>query len=152
MKQHITPKQLNELSEKGKERLRKWWLPKEGDWYVWYPKDKKVKPNKEEYLLRRDVLTPMELDFNAAGLWGMGMWDEIDEEEAEKFFQHKKLGYLPLLSIGQMIEFLGEHDEVELGLVLQDLVIEAGPAGEMWIKSVDYQDFCDALWVERRCI
>lgn len=24
MKQHITPKQLNELSEKGKEKLRKW--------------------------------------------------------------------------------------------------------------------------------
>ena len=24
MKQHITPKQLNELSEKGRERLRKW--------------------------------------------------------------------------------------------------------------------------------
>lgn len=28
MKQHITPKQLNELSNKGIERLRKWWIKK----------------------------------------------------------------------------------------------------------------------------
>lgn len=31
MKQHITTEQLNELSEKGKGKLREWWKPKVGD-------------------------------------------------------------------------------------------------------------------------
>ena len=33
MKQHITVEQLNELSEKGKEKLGKWWKPIVGDWF-----------------------------------------------------------------------------------------------------------------------
>jgi len=53
MKQHITVKQLNELSEKGKKRLRKWW------------------------------------------------------DKDEQYVKHYPL---PLLSIGQMIEFLVKND------------------------------------------
>ena len=30
MKQHITPEQLQELSEEQKERLRRWWVVREG--------------------------------------------------------------------------------------------------------------------------
>lgn len=58
MKQHITTKQLNELSEKGKKALWKW------------AKDK---------------------EFEHFGYWDKGNRD------------------LPLLSIGQMFEFLDEH-------------------------------------------
>lgn len=31
MKQRITPQQLSQLNEKGKERLREWWEPQAGD-------------------------------------------------------------------------------------------------------------------------
>lgn len=34
MKQYISIEQLNELSEKGKERLRNWWKPEMGDLYI----------------------------------------------------------------------------------------------------------------------
>lgn len=33
MKQHITIEQLNELSDRGKEKLREWWKPKRGDMF-----------------------------------------------------------------------------------------------------------------------
>ena len=70
MKQNITIEQLNELSEKGKKKLRKWWKPKEGDLFL-------------------DTIGE-----------GQVVWcceDDVEE------------GSLPLLSIGQMIEFLDEH-------------------------------------------
>ena len=41
MKQHITVKQLKELSTKGKRRLREWWKPKKGDIY-WRVKVQKI--------------------------------------------------------------------------------------------------------------
>ncbi|HEC67024.1 MAG TPA: hypothetical protein ENI23_17240 [bacterium] len=34
MKQHISTKQLEELSEKGKKKLWKWWKPQRGDIYL----------------------------------------------------------------------------------------------------------------------
>ena len=77
MKQHVSSKQLGELSEKGKERLRKWWKKSgihEGDLVVG--------PNKTSN------------DF---------LWLE------EHLFQGGKLETsYPLLSIGQMVEFLDE--------------------------------------------
>lgn len=71
MKQHISITQLNELSEKGKERLRKWYKPVDGD-LVYKPDDR------------------------SEMFWGMSReasWGDT----------------LPLLSIGQMIQFLQEH-------------------------------------------
>lgn len=69
MKQYITQEQLNELSDKGKDRLCKWWEPQPGD---------------------------LVLD---------GETESIEplmccEDEIEKGID------FPLLSIGQMIEFL----------------------------------------------
>ena len=76
MKQHITVKQLNELSNiQGKKKLRKWWKPKAGDKILMY--EDQVKVLLEGYL-------PMEKE---------------------------KHNLLPLLSIGQMIEFLDEKDD-----------------------------------------
>lgn len=105
IKRHIELKQLNELSERAKERLREWWKPAFGD--MWFG---------------RSDIAP----------WICTSVDLLSLDEQEK------IGRLPLLSIGQMIEFLGEdwHDFV--------------------IKSVeDYGDIqnpykpeelCDALW------
>lgn len=78
MKQHITEEQLNELSEKGKERLRKWWKPKEYDLYM----------NEEG---------------EVSSVWCCE--DDVTSTD------------MPLLSIGQMIEFLNEYGEIYLGTV-----------------------------------
>ena len=66
MKQHITPEQLNELSDKSKDKLRKWWKPEVGD----------INQDGHAYVV---------------------------SHKSELF---KKTKDLPLLSIGQMIEFL----------------------------------------------
>ena len=78
MKQYITVEQLDELSEEGKEQLRKWWKPKQ-----W---DRKVSNDFDgPFLVRRDM-----------------------ETRAEVGYETKH--WLPLLSIGQMIEFLDDHE------------------------------------------
>lgn len=113
MKQNITNDQLNKLSEKGKERLRKWWF-KEGI--------------------------------------GKGKKDGTGYYVA-----------LPLLSIGQLIEFLDEH----INTSTTKIIITTGlrknewfPRAEKWavgyggndemvkISRHNYfkNDLCDALW------
>lgn len=86
MKQSITAKQLNELSDGSKEKLREWWKPKEGDLYLsvqtalsWNQK-KLPKP------------------FKSVFKNGSPYEDEIS------------IAY-PLLSIGQMIEFINDNDQ-----------------------------------------
>ena len=88
MKQNITEKQLNELSEKGKKRLRKWWKPKTGDFMI---------------------------------------SDLSDGSKSVGFVVQSELvggTDLPLLSIGQMIEYLNDD----------------------YIPYERAKDFCDALW------
>ena len=79
MKQHITTKQLEELSDKGIEKLQKWWVAKEGD------KFRNVLD--EEYVVTKETHAYM---------------------IGKKF----KNGY-PLLSIGQMIEFLADNEVID---------------------------------------
>ena len=90
MKQNITPKQLEELSKKGKERLRKWWKPKWWHLFIWTKKGQK-------------------------GVGGTGGFNPEAEvilisnyiESSKYLKKHKEQGWLlPLLSIGQMLEFL----------------------------------------------
>jgi len=107
MKQHITSKQLNELSDKGKERLREWC------------EDKKYGKEKIEEL----------------------KWQGGD-------IRHWKI---PLLSIGQMIEFLDEKGEYLLLDLNKDhlwcnatnhTTIHSG-IGNINIFDIE---LCDALW------
>jgi hypothetical protein len=88
MKQNITTKQLNELSEEGEERLREWIV----DHSEYYP------------------------DWDA-------QWP------------------LPLLSIGRMIEFLGD---VVIDVDLVDGELNGG--GYINETMDDGLQFCDALW------
>jgi len=148
MKQYITAKQLNELSTKGKERLRKWWKPKEGDCLYW------IKPQCTWWLVQYD---------------GTYMYDDI--ESIEKFTEtnNEEKAFLPILSIGQMIEFLEEkahfirlHDTIHSRSEKQGLVTMSADKG--WTlesafddKNKDYlnwrtdikiekKELCDALW------
>lgn len=93
MKQHITKEQLEELSESGKDRLREWWVPLRGDW---------VAEGSKEF-----VLTALE--------------DEGYYVIEDESFRHaiEKKDMLPLLSIGQMIQFLN-REYVEFYMLDED--------------------------------
>jgi len=164
MKQHITLKQLNELSEKGKKRLKKWWKPKEGDWVYtpdWY---------EDEPIYAKDAN------------WDYGkIYDEDGKQigisaptpEIKRWKKVKQKGYewlygitdedgdlisvgkadLPLLSIGQMIEFLDEnvghpHWEFERshGIDSHGWEIEIWGIMEEDNFRKGGRELCDALW------
>ncbi len=108
-KQHITPKQLNELSEKGLRRIQ--------DWCTW-----------NDYL---------------ESTW-------IDEDGADSREIHS-----PLLSIGQMIEFLvAKQDKGWRDLhieMLHDIwqvgtCYDEGAEDGSWKFKDDKGELCDALW------
>ncbi len=125
MKQHITPDDLNQLSEKGKERLREWWEPEYGDRLAFKPYGcrklrERIYIEEMGYDIIDEVLGTTTIDANA----------------------------LPLLSIGQMIEYLDEHTEH----AIEALAIDKGEhewhvywlvKNKPTIKSVE---LCDALW------
>lgn len=98
MKQHITIEQLNELSEKAKKKLGKKWVLQEGDKYGGYWTVDG---------LREGI---MQMDDDGELCPQGGVW------------------LLPLLSIGQMIEFLGNGWWTKVNSL-----------GEI-------NDLCDALW------
>lgn len=86
MKQHITSSQLNELSDKGKEKLRKWWKPALHDFIVSEWKGNKI----------ASLIQNLDYSFEA----------ELIAIQTYGFKDIEKKYSLPLLSIGQMIEFL----------------------------------------------
>ena len=105
MKQHITAKQLNELGEKGKDRLRKWWEPEEGNWY---------------------------LDEDECQMVVWCCEDDVKETD------------LPLLSIGQMIEFLGEKWKDEL--FVSDWADSSIGTYYLPVRKIYEGKLCDTLW------
>lgn len=148
MKQHITPKQLNELSEKGKKRLRRWWKPRDGDIFRFGGEELKW-----EAIVCDDTRKMCD--------WEKKITNE--EYENEPIY--------PLLSIGQMVEFLSEKKEEEHLLITDGLdyffqeVDIGGKKSKKWKIQVastdDYigkagisangfviikKQFCDALW------
>lgn len=136
MKQHITVKQLNELSDNGKEKLRKWWKPKKGDWachrFVHITEnhfgDRTYRPdvNKWETLVFRETPT-----------------------KNRDFVFDKEYEALPVLSIGQMIEFLGEDDMEILYIEPHDKYsLKCVFDGQNWEKEYFGRNFslCDLLW------
>lgn len=140
MKQHITIDDLNQLSEKGKERLRKWWKP----------------------ILGGPTAIHILENYNFDGYKNKNYWEErivYDDQEYAYFnFEEKMDGgtnvieTFPLLSIGQMIEFLDEHDAFpEIGydtrtgfpdISLKKWGVElSGQQGDF-----NNNELCDALW------
>lgn len=135
MKQHITIEQLNELSSEGKNKLREWWKPQVGDFfmtrysptYVVYGRDSDELDASEPQLL-----TDQPVD---SGYYGWNNYenfppDERNEEKMERYKEVRK-DALPLLSIGQMIEFIGEKNKIHA----------------VWlINYKNYKYMCDTLW------
>jgi len=131
MKQRITSKQLGELSEKGMKGLRKWWKPRTGDWWS-----------------RRLVdVTDMRTGKMGDGIFrNEYLLDEVSDDYGYiKDDENRK--YLPLLSIGQMIEFLGEE------------IVITKEEKEKWSVTTNYdfweqsgwnwkenEELCNSLW------
>lgn len=105
MKQRITFTQVNGLTERGKRRLQEWWKPKDGDHYYVCNSMQRITSSGKTYI------------------WGAEM-SSFDEESAKYC--------LPLLSIGQMLEFMFD--------AYSKLMMRG------WIG----RGFCDQLWFNIR--
>lgn len=144
MKQHITPDQLWELSEQKMIKLREGIKLRYGD--LIYDKYFDKAEN-------RDVFYTAAFMYEDADK----MWvSHRSFPEIEKVFEvtgsGKKTAYLPLLSIGQMIEFIDckAVDKKKAGNSWQHVL------GEHYNKPFSYDpedcflpdadEFCDALW------
>lgn len=140
MKQHITIEQLNELSEKGRERLREWWKPQEAD-YVYHVAHEDCWAS--EMLLGTEPYPYSDehcLQFHVLG-------NNKEQEE-----------YLPLLSIGQMIEFLDENGhDFNIDFIGRDVRLSNKKGGWGVFSDNDgesiyvdshrtKEELCDALW------
>jgi hypothetical protein len=111
MKKYITPDQIRELNDKEQQLLKDWWKPEPGDMAL---------------LLGgiADHIAPLYES-------GEGYWNDLCESD---FSLEDKV---PLLSIGQMIEFLKPH----LKMTIEHEV-------DMWFVDDYYngRELCDALW------
>ena len=90
MRLNITPEQLQELSESGQAKLREWWKPATGDLFIdlrFFNVDKRMKEG--GYWTEQSYL-------NAVCECDMGAYPTKRS--------------LPLLSIGQMIEFIQKNE------------------------------------------
>jgi len=150
MKQHITIKQLNELSEIGKEKL----------WQYAYNKVTKWIPFKiatwggRDQLPENEELVFIEIDDHETGDYIRYISEISGARYTEKEgFQYENKCWLPLLSIGQMIEFIDENDVGEWSI--------HNEAGDGWTinsnnlyapqyyipqTGKDSGDICDCLW------
>lgn len=106
MKQHITIEQLNELSEKDKKRLVEWWQPKEGDIFV--------------------------CDLTGEYVCNYFSQDRIYHDS--EYWESKESSF-PLLSIGQMIEFLTPS---YVSLLFDETVMDDALCDDLWeaVKEV----------------
>jgi len=122
MKQKITVKQLDELSEKGKKKLREWWKPKEGDWIL----NKAIHPKSgKKHKIELCLSSPTAF-----------VWEQMINNA------------LPLLSIGQMIEFLDYH-LLDIVTYCEDnkiikYEVDLFPRKLVYFKN---KNLCDALWL-----
>lgn len=131
MKQHITVEQLNELSEKGKERLRKWWKPQDGDMVLFEGSRKgAVLYDDGEYIEYDPV---KKIACGHSGLLSGKTFHTI----------------MILPSIGQMIEFLDEHKKHDIRInhqtTLEGLRWEFA-YGNPYTYGGNFVELIDALW------
>lgn len=133
MKQFIAIEQLNELSDKAKGKLREWWEPKAGDWFYGTYGDRDVD---NEYYDNFSIwiLSPYPTD---GGFYGASLNEEEDAAPDKNA--------LPLLSIGQMIEFLDTKVKPCYELRKIDLMWLIDITLDKFYQSKDYE-LCDALW------
>ena len=135
MKQMIDSAQLDEITEVQRNAIRDWWTPAEGDWIASKGNSRQKKWHTE--------LNSDDTDYGFAYEPGVKVKDK---------------NIVPLLSIGQMIEFL--RCKGELGQILY-LIGWTGQYAQWRVTNregvpclntnhpqmgVDFLELCDALW------
>jgi hypothetical protein len=130
MKQHITTDQLDELSEKGKKRLKKWCLKKTRAGERWtIPNNGGVGIAQYDYNSSYNTKKQNRIQYIDEGEVRSDRTQLTDEEHNGEY-------PLPLLSIGRMVEFLGENWEWRQR--------EAGMCPDN--KALHPKYLCDGLW------
>ena len=114
MKQQINPKQLKELSKKGKEKLREW-CKKKNYCFEWW-----------KGIYTKEQLKSLPLEFS-------------------KSLDKNKYTDIPLLSIGQMIDFLSENDYINLQQ-FEAITGKSICTQFSLFSSYRSSEFCDSLW------
>ncbi len=139
MKQHITLDQINELNEEDIKILQKWWKPMSGDAYVGDVDD--VCWEAEYSVVRTDTCT-------------------IPVIDSKRYFKEIKK-FIPILSIGQMIQFLNDMD---MAVCIDQWINDSNRKslkgkgayriGLNWFQGLEKYDYiceqkelCDALWL-----
>lgn len=168
MKQHITTEDLNQLSEKGEKRLREWWKPEEGDailiskgirygdGYGSWAKDR-TKENRTFYIGNISIGDGSGSEERYKGDVKFPAFLESEYLD-DNTFEYPIDKCLPLLSIGQMIEFLDEKVEkdkcitqwyfTENGLTRTDGIDVRDKDFQHFYYRIGKDDYnwCDALW------
>lgn len=125
MKQHITPQDLDQLTPEGKEKLRAWWTPAEGD--ICWSRSPTAYPEEDRHI---DVLAFHDRDCCGG--------DQCDYDRERDGLLMSKSGYLPLLTIGQIIQ------------LIEDLELEVTHyhhgTGFKTITWDNKQELLDSLW------
>ena len=129
MKQYITEKQLDELSDKGTDRIWRFWTPAVGD-KVWY--DDQTKDGHVGFLTDN----------------GEGYWNDMSDPE------WLKSDFIPLLSIGQMIEFLQKNTNCSSIMLNAEYRIAGMYANKFLFGATNSgifiaynnEELCDSLW------
>ena len=121
MKQYISVEQVLELPEEKRQRLREWWKPQVGDWF--YGSHHTVNDNmaglKEVHLLTNNVTD--------CGWYGASLYDAEPAPDS-----------LPLLSVGQMMEFLDSKEEL----------VDVLPPDAFF----DAENICNRLWAAVKAV
>ena len=164
MKQHITIHQLNELSDKGKEKLRDWWEPDLGDLYIREIDFLEIeKFNKFADMMNRKLTEAEKSTGRKQRYFKHKNIEDINEKYDVEQVVIKKItkkarntSVFPLLSIGQMIEFLmnnvmGEPYDLELhinnaGSSLRLGLTEKKIIGSSYIDNSEDPQVVDTLW------
>ena len=128
MKQRITVEQFGQLNEKEIDKLIKWWQPKPGD-----------------YCTALVMFSPKVEDFGIAFYKyrnAAGYYLDFHKPQVTGYFDKKEV--YPLLSIGQMIEFLTDAKVCTLGGdYMGRLEIQFYQTGTMY----NDEELVDALWI-----
>jgi hypothetical protein len=110
MKQRVTFEDLSELTEEQKAKIKKWWEPELGDMFT-------------EFV-------------DVAGLRGSNDFVISDLESFVDSAERKNKNLVPLLSIGQMIDYLNTND----------IRPDRAESNQWWIDRWHKRDLCNQLW------
>ena len=133
MKQRINAKQLNDLTDKQKDKLREWWEPTgdAGDWF-YHPGDEKLCKERLGGGYLRSIL---------------GGYNQLKEDSVCPYDIRDDKA-LPLLSIGQMVKFLDGNYNVDVshGSNGWFLYLYDRHKREDLKHFMENEELCDTLW------